>query len=712
MSICNVSKSLVHFNVDIGQMRVVLYLMDHSLSPALNNSKKYFFYKGCYLYFYCRLNDSFVRRTFKVSQQYSTESLEVQHFQILAWPEGENPASLPGLLEVLQDPEIQYPLLIHSHNGVGRTGVMICIHCALKCVGAGGHLDLPGIVRHMRQQRGGMIQTFEQYKTCISGVLRYLQYVTGYTTMSIQDGAATSMPLLDIIHPRRSQTVTAHPLVASVAKQHAQLPRTFSDPTLQGSPQTKRRLYLQNMIPPPPTYPPPYSDDDAARAPTSPQVPVSPPPPMTPPDNELSATASGLSPIQPKEDTTTEDTITPTTSKHRMPSIVLDNGDQIEVLFDVDASILQRDTMRASQHDTTPPQLDEESQEETTEEPYLPTKTTIEEDYDDIFTKTFGSLEKLPTKKTDTSSEEVAETTTATIKKTSIEELDPLEPVNAKVSLDTEQTQSASQQSEVPEIQDTENENTEPSTTVLPTIKETQTFTADQQEQQQPELINQATEVPSTQQTEPFSHQEQQKHTSVGDTAKLFGGMKQQSKSFTNVWKRQNSIGELARKFGGTKQPSLTKHSKSFSYQPKQQTSSQAVGDLAKMFGGQDTQPPPSQPPKTSTTSPQMENQTLTFTFDDVDGEFTEMKLTRSVEKQPETNTEPTEQVPTNTRGKLPNTSAPKTEIFPKTDDSSAEFRTFTRTESTPKTFNQKQQRKVKKLDMSKFAMFGESIHD
>jgi len=635
----------------------------------------------------------------------------VQHFQILAWPEGENPASLPGLLEVLQDPEVQYPLLVHSHNGVGRTGVMICIHRALKCVSAGGNLDLPGIVRHMRQQRGGMIQTFEQYKTCISGVLRYLQYVTGYTTMSIEDGAATSLPLLDIIHPRRSRTVTAaaHPLVANVAKQHAQIPRTFSDPTLQGSPQAKR-LYLQNMIPPPPTYPPPYSDDDAARAPTSPQVPVSPPPPMTPPDNELSATASGPSPMQLKEDTTTEDA-TPTTNKPKLnciPSSVVDGGDQIEVLFDADASILQRDTMRASQHDTTAAQLDEELKEETTEEPYVPTKTTIEEgNDDDDFTKTFGSLEKLLTKKASTSSEvEVAETTI--IEKTSIEGQDPLEQINTKVSLDTEQTQSASQQSEVAEIQDTENEDAEPSTTIQPTIEETQASTVDQQQ----ELITQATEIqPTMQQTEPFSHQEQQKLTSVGDTGKLFGGMKHQSKSFTNVWKQQNSIGELARKFGGTKPPSITKQSKSFSYQPKQQTPSQLVGDLAKMFGGQDAQPPPSQPSKVSTTSPQMENQTLTFTFDDVDGEFSEMKLTRSVETQPETNTEPTqlEQVP---RNKLPDTSTPRKEIFPKTDDSSKEFHKPTITAPTPKTFDQKQQRKVKKLDMSKFAMFGESIHD
>ena len=666
-----------------------------------------------------RLNDSFVQRTFRVTQQYSTESLEVQHFQILAWPEGENPASLPGLLEVLQDPEVQYPLLVHSHNGVGRTGVMICIHRALKCVGAGGQLDLPGIVRHMRQQRGGMIQTFEQYKTCISGVLRYLQYVTGYTTMSIEDGAAASLPLLDIIHPRRSHTVTAaaHPLVANVAKQHAQLPRTFSDPTLQGSPRTKR-LYLQNMIPPPPTYPPPYSDDDAARAPTSPQVPISPPPPMTPPDNELGGTASGPSPIQLKEDTTTEDTATPTTRKpklNRIPSIVVDDGDKVEVLFDADTSILQRDTMRASQHDTTAAQLDEELQEETTEESYVATKPTIEEDDDDdIFTKTFGSLEKLPTKKSVASSEvDEQETTTTNVEKTSIEEQDLSEQINTKVSLDTEQTQSLSQQSEVPEIQDMENENTEPST-ILPTIEETQTSTTDQQEQQE-ELIKQATEVPPTiQQAELFSHE--QKQTSVGDAAKLFGGMKQQSKSFTNVWKQQNSIGELARKFGGTKPPSITKQSKSFSYKPKEQTTSRLVGDLAKMFGGQDTQQPPSQPPTTSTTSAKMENQTLTFTFDDVDGEFSEMTLTRSVETQPETNTEPTqtEQVPADTREEPPDMSTPRTKTFPKTDNSSTVPPQPSRTPwpSAPKIFNQKQQGKVKKLDMNKFAMFGKSIHD
>ena len=619
--------------------------------------------------------------------------MEVQHFQILAWQEGENPASLPGLLEVLQDPEVQYPLLVHSHNGVGRTGVIVCIHRALKCVAAGGHLDMPGIVRHMRQQRGGMIQTLEQYKTCISGVLRYLQYVTGYTTMSIEDGAATSLPLLDIIHPKRSHTVTTavSPLVSNVAKQHAQIPRTFSDPTLQGSPQTKRRLYLQNMIPPPPTYPPPYSDDDAARVPSSPQVPISPPPPMTPPDNEPGATASSdSSPIQLKEDTS------------------------------ANKSILQRDTMRASQHDSTAAKFDEELEEEITEESPvttkpMTTKAMIEEDDDDddIFTKTFGSLEKLPTKKSDTSSEaEEQETTTTTIEKTPVQETDSSEQdsseqdsseqITVEVPLETEET---SNQSEAPEMQVTE-----PSTTVLvlPTIEDTRSPITDQQEQQE-ELMKQATEAPpATQQPEPSINQEQTQ-TSVINTAKLFGGMKQQSKSFTNVWKQQNSIGELARKFGGTKQPSLTKQTKSFSHAPKGQSSLGSVGDLAKKFGGQSTQPPT----KTSTTSPPMENQTLTFTFDAVDKEFSEMTLTRSIETQPESSTEPqqTEQLPTDTRDEPQDTSTPRTSPNTAPNSSSASRHPF-KTPSASKDVNQRQPGKVKKLDMSKFAMFGKSIND
>ena len=43
---------------------------------------------------------TYVQRTFMVKQENSTERLEVQQFQILAWPEGDNPEILLKYLAV------------------------------------------------------------------------------------------------------------------------------------------------------------------------------------------------------------------------------------------------------------------------------------------------------------------------------------------------------------------------------------------------------------------------------------------------------------------------------------------------------------------------------------------------------------------------------------------------------------------------------------
>ena len=693
----------------------------------------------CIIY---RLNDTYVQRSLLIKQENSPEELEVEQFQILAWPEGDNPPSLPGLLEVLEDPEVRQPLLVHSRTGVGRTGVIICIHHALKCINAGIKLDLPGLVQHMRQQRGGMIENFEQYKTCITALLRYLQHATGYTTMSIEDGgnASASLPQLDIILPR-THTVAAHPLVANVAKQ--KVARTYSDPTLNGSPLTKHRLFLQDMIPPPPTQPPPtqpppiqppatqspptqpppYTDDDAARAPTSPQIPISPPPPLTPPDNDdkptSTAQTSSESPMQFKTDsstisttatTTTTTTTTSTTndnSRKRRPSIVVDDGATIQVLFEPDSAILQRKTIRASQHDETVvvTQPHDQLQQETIEEPEIPPQETEE---NDLFTKTFGSTTSLTsatTMTTTTSATTTNANTSATkLVNTTVNKIQPIDVANRTPNVG--ETKSQQQQEHRKETQETASHF---STKSIHSHDDTQ----------EEDLIKEVVKPPVTQTTTKlFDHpRSMKKSTSVMETAKTFGGVKSQSKSFSHIPKVTSLISERAKMFGGTA-TATTSQSKSFGQTQVEQKSS--VSEIAKRFGN--VRPPtPGLSKKPSTTNmppkqpqPAMEDQTLTFTFDDVDGEFTEMKLSRSVEKldQPEDYDQSTQV----------RTSSVKTHT-PPSDVTASSASTNQATSDTPKVrpinkppnqpgSNQPTQRGIKKLDMSKFAVFGKSINN
>ena len=661
-----------------------------------------------------RLNDTYVQRSFVVTQENSMEQLELQQFQILAWPEGDNPPSLPGLLEVLEDPEVQQPLLVHSRTGIGRTGVIICIHCALKCISASGKLDLPGLVRHMRQQRGGMIENFEQYKTCIQAVLRYLQHVTGFTSMRIEDGAAgaASLPQLDIIHPR-THTVAAHPLVTNVAKQ--KVSRTYSDPTLNGSPQTKRRMFLQDMIPPPPTQPPPYTDDDAARAPTSPQVPVSPPPPISPPDNDNfksttnSPTTSSASPMQFKVESTTApttdtSTTTTTSSSTRRPSIILHDGENTEVLFEPDSAVLQRKTMRASQHDATVTQLQDQLQQEPIEQPQFPPQETEE---NDLFTKTFGRTTST-TMTTNTMATNTISTTTTTTTTTSsssvattkevnttVENSQPLEEVVKSTTKLPTETKDSRQPEHRQETYDTSPE---------PRRKPDPTVEVDDKPQDEDPVKQVVTDSPPVTHTTTklTNHQQTMRTpTSVRETTKMFGGAKSHSSTYSHLPKVKNSISELAKVFGGTV-TATTDQSKSFSHTEREPKRS--VSLITKRFDSTKLPSIPPKPPK-----PIMEDQTLTFTFDKVEGEFSEMKLNRSVEKldQPVDREEPEQ--PQTFTGK---TDTPLSRIPTKQKASDTpEFRPINKPPKQPEP-KQPAQRAIKKLDMSKFAMFGKSVND
>ena len=167
----------------------------------------------------------------------------------------------------------------------------------------------------------------------------------------------------------------------------------------------------------------------------------------------------------------------------------------------------------------------------------------------------------------------------------------------------------------------------------------------------------------------------------------------------------KSSTSELAKVFGGTIGASNTSQTNSPSQQRKEQKSS--VSETAKRFGN--IKPPtPSVPPKPS---PAMEDQTLTFTFDNVDGEFSEMKLSRSVEKldQPEDDDKPQSfpVKPSTTSSITAKTSSGASSK----QDKTPEFHPSNKPPKQPET-QQPGQCAIKKLDMSKYAVFGKSIND
>ncbi|XP_056298478.1 tyrosine-protein phosphatase non-receptor type 13-like [Pseudoliparis swirei] len=67
------------------------------------------------------------------------------------------------------------PIVSHCSAGIGRSGTLICIDVVLGLISKDADFDLSDVVRNMRLQRQGMIQTEEQYVFCYQVILYVLR---------------------------------------------------------------------------------------------------------------------------------------------------------------------------------------------------------------------------------------------------------------------------------------------------------------------------------------------------------------------------------------------------------------------------------------------------------------------------------------------------------------------------------------------------------
>ena len=110
---------------------------------------------------------------------------EVTHFWFTGWPDHGVPSSADSLIEFLlhvqkhNTSDMPGPTVVHCrykkmillnanyyvvHSaGIGRTGVLIAADIAMQQLDKEGEVDLLRILSSLRQDRGGMIQTKEQY---------------------------------------------------------------------------------------------------------------------------------------------------------------------------------------------------------------------------------------------------------------------------------------------------------------------------------------------------------------------------------------------------------------------------------------------------------------------------------------------------------------------------------------------------------------------
>ncbi|EPB68380.1 Protein-tyrosine phosphatase [Ancylostoma ceylanicum] len=94
----------------------------------------------------------------------------ITQFHYLSWKQGETPASPKSLLEFRRKVNKSYrgrasPVLVHSWEGAGRTGVFCAVDllCARLLKGV-RQLDVVASVEHLRDQRDGLVRTGDQFK--------------------------------------------------------------------------------------------------------------------------------------------------------------------------------------------------------------------------------------------------------------------------------------------------------------------------------------------------------------------------------------------------------------------------------------------------------------------------------------------------------------------------------------------------------------------
>uniref|UniRef100_A0A673HUJ7 Tyrosine-protein phosphatase non-receptor type 20 n=1 Tax=Sinocyclocheilus rhinocerous TaxID=307959 RepID=A0A673HUJ7_9TELE len=125
--------------------------------------------------------DNFVIRLIEVKDIQTNEIQRVTHLNYTGWPDHGTPTQPEQLLtfiSYMRHIHQSGPIITHCSAGIGRSGTLICIDVVLGLISKDADFDISDVVRTMRLQRQGMVQTEEQYIFCyrvILYVLRCLQ---------------------------------------------------------------------------------------------------------------------------------------------------------------------------------------------------------------------------------------------------------------------------------------------------------------------------------------------------------------------------------------------------------------------------------------------------------------------------------------------------------------------------------------------------------
>ncbi|KAG1950408.1 tyrosine-protein phosphatase non-receptor type 13 [Pimephales promelas] len=105
----------------------------------------------------------------------------VKHLKFTTWPDHGTPLSSEQLvcfIRYMRAIHSKGPITVHCSAGIGRAGVLICTDVILSLIEKDLSINVSDIVKEMRLQRHGMIQTKEQYLFCYKVWLEVLQSIS------------------------------------------------------------------------------------------------------------------------------------------------------------------------------------------------------------------------------------------------------------------------------------------------------------------------------------------------------------------------------------------------------------------------------------------------------------------------------------------------------------------------------------------------------
>uniref|UniRef100_A0A8C5G991 Protein tyrosine phosphatase non-receptor type 13 n=1 Tax=Gouania willdenowi TaxID=441366 RepID=A0A8C5G991_GOUWI len=122
--------------------------------------------------------DNFVIRLIEVKDVQTNQTQLVTHLNYTGWPDHGTPSQPEQLLtfiSYMRHIHQSGPIITHCSAGIGRSGTLICIDVVLGLISKDADFDISAVVRNMRLQRHGMVQTEDQYIFCYQVILYVLR---------------------------------------------------------------------------------------------------------------------------------------------------------------------------------------------------------------------------------------------------------------------------------------------------------------------------------------------------------------------------------------------------------------------------------------------------------------------------------------------------------------------------------------------------------